>query len=284
MKKIALVAACMLISSIAAAAAVRPSGGKVVRPGIARSQAFKLGPSSSSSSSDIPTSGLFAWYKADAITGFTNGQALTSWTDSSSNGYTLTAVSDEGYSVSTPTYRTNQQNSLPGVDFSYYASSNDVLANINAPSTSGAATVFSVVSVSSIGSSALIAGLYDFAGGVGSGIKYGLKVQAPPFPADLGIDFDGAAATSGIPTAQGTPYTIAGTQGASSNLLFYVNGDQVISDTGSATSINYTAIKIIAPLSPVKFKMHELILYNRQMDATEMESILSYLRTKWAHY
>lgn len=54
-------------------------------------------------------SGLFGWWKADAITGLTNGATVSSWSDSSGAGRTLTATGVD------TTYETNQINTLPAV-------------------------------------------------------------------------------------------------------------------------------------------------------------------------
>jgi hypothetical protein len=53
------------------------------------------------------------WFKADAITGVTNGGALAAWTDSTGNGYNAT----QGTLSQEPTYVTNAMNSLPVVRF-----------------------------------------------------------------------------------------------------------------------------------------------------------------------
>jgi hypothetical protein len=55
--------------------------------------------------------GLFAWYKADAIVGLTDGQSVTSWLDSSGNANTLGSVN------TAPLYKVNQVNGLPSVVF-----------------------------------------------------------------------------------------------------------------------------------------------------------------------
>ena len=56
---------------------------------------------------------LLAWYKADAITGLTNGAAVASWTDSSGFGRHVTQAT----SGNQPTYQTGVLNSLPVVRF-----------------------------------------------------------------------------------------------------------------------------------------------------------------------
>jgi hypothetical protein len=55
---------------------------------------------------------LFAWYKADAITGLTNNDPVSTWSDSSGNGYDVTASGSDR-----PTYKTNTLNSMPVVEF-----------------------------------------------------------------------------------------------------------------------------------------------------------------------
>jgi hypothetical protein len=55
--------------------------------------------------------GLLAWYKADAITGLSDGDPIGTWPDSSGNGRDLTQAT----AAAKPTYKTNRQNGLPGV-------------------------------------------------------------------------------------------------------------------------------------------------------------------------
>ena len=55
---------------------------------------------------------LYAWYQADAITGLSNGDPVSTWADSSGNGYDLTASGADR-----PSYQTNTLNSLAVVDF-----------------------------------------------------------------------------------------------------------------------------------------------------------------------
>ena len=55
---------------------------------------------------------LYAWYKSDAITGLTNNDPVSTWSDSSGNGYDVTASGADR-----PTYKTNTLNSMPVVEF-----------------------------------------------------------------------------------------------------------------------------------------------------------------------
>ncbi|MGB0141519.1 MAG: hypothetical protein ACPF8W_00445 [Luminiphilus sp.] len=73
---------------------------------------------------DLPA-GLAGWYKADAITGLSDGDPVDSWVDSSGNGNTLT----QSTSGAKPTYETEELNSLPIVRFDKDASPGDNLFN-----------------------------------------------------------------------------------------------------------------------------------------------------------
>jgi len=61
----------------------------------------------------LPAGHLSGWYKADAITGLSDGAAVTSWVDSSGRGNTLTQAT----AAAQPSYETNEINSLPVVRF-----------------------------------------------------------------------------------------------------------------------------------------------------------------------
>lgn len=68
---------------------------------------------------------LVGWYQADVITGLSDGAAVTSWSDSSGQGNTLTQSS----SGAQPSYETNELNSLPIVRFDKDADSGDNMLN-----------------------------------------------------------------------------------------------------------------------------------------------------------
>lgn len=68
--------------------------------------------------------GIKLWLKADAITGLTDGQAVSSWIDSSGNGFNAT----QGNGSYQPIYKTNIKNGLPVVRFD---GNDDFLATVN---------------------------------------------------------------------------------------------------------------------------------------------------------
>ena len=67
-----------------------------------------------------PTTGLAAWYKADAITGLSDGDRLIRWSDSSGNARDATPPMN--VSGTAPIYQTSIVNSLPILRFSETAS------------------------------------------------------------------------------------------------------------------------------------------------------------------
>jgi len=58
-----------------------------------------------------PTNNLAAWYKPETLSGLTNGQTVTSWTDSTGNGHTI------ANNTTSPSYFTNGINGRPSVFF-----------------------------------------------------------------------------------------------------------------------------------------------------------------------
>jgi hypothetical protein len=81
---------------------------------------------------------LIAWYKADAISGLSNNDPVSTWSDSSTSGWDATASSGDR-----PTYITNAQNSLPIVRFSgsnhLSLGSRDLFRNV------GGGTIYAVI-------------------------------------------------------------------------------------------------------------------------------------------
>ena len=64
----------------------------------------------------LPTTGMLLWLNADAITGVSSGNSLTTWTDMSGNGYNAVYTNPNGEVA--PTYVTNVYNGMPVVRFS----------------------------------------------------------------------------------------------------------------------------------------------------------------------
>lgn len=72
-----------------------------------------FGPGSVASGHALPTAGLLFWFKADSLTGYTNGQSVLSWTDSSGKGHTATETSG----CTNCPYFTNTVDGYPAIYF-----------------------------------------------------------------------------------------------------------------------------------------------------------------------
>lgn len=71
-----------------------------------------LDPAYLSRAVQIPMTGLELWLKADSLV-LSNNDPVTTWTDSSLAGHNFTQAT----ALNKPTYKTSQQNGLPGVSF-----------------------------------------------------------------------------------------------------------------------------------------------------------------------
>lgn len=89
--------------------------GVIVKPNKLELSRFSRGQSKipAAAGGFLPTdlSGLDVWLKADAITGLSDSDPVTSWVDSSGNSNTASALSDS------PVYHASAINSLPAVEF-----------------------------------------------------------------------------------------------------------------------------------------------------------------------
>lgn len=107
-------------------------------------------------------SGLQFWYKADAITGKSNGDVITSWTDySGRNAHAVTASGGTG-----PVYTTNFKNGLPALHYS--GTYGEYLSLTSASFTNGS-TIFVVSHISgsqaNAGHISMAAGGMDYVSG-----------------------------------------------------------------------------------------------------------------------
>lgn len=91
--------------------------------------------------------GLVGWWKADALT-LADGDPVSSWTDSSGNGFDATQATP----ANQPVFNTGQLNGLPAVNFN--GSSDSLAAAIT--STAQPFTVFAVADADSPSTSAMI--------------------------------------------------------------------------------------------------------------------------------
>lgn len=221
------------------------------------------------SPSDI--SGLKLWLKADAITGLNDGDAVTTWSDSSGEGDDAT----QSTAGQKPIYKTAIQNGLAVVRFD---GSNDVMAATLGADIAQPITAYIVAKLTTAsGQRRLLDSpnrmLFDANFGAAAGSQYSFYVNGA-----AGSDnADGTADTS-IHL-----FTIIW-NGASSN--FWIDAALATTSydmgtTNSGTTI-YVGAEDAAGNRSIAGDYHELLLYSGAHDSTQRGNVETYLNNKWA--
>lgn len=199
------------------------------------------------------TNGLTWWLKADAISGLTNGQAVSLWEDSSTNGYDATqAIAGER-----PTYMTGILNGLPVVRF-------------DDPGSVGPAGDGDQLTTTSIGALADMS-LFLVAKPVDVLSRYALT-----FGGDTRALVYGFANTTHWTWFNGSFTNLA---------AFNVTKFQVVSYTGANTLTGSWAVGGNmggGNTNPFKGDIAEVIVFDRALSITERQEVTEYLIGKWA--
>lgn len=230
----------------------------------------------------VPTdlSGLNAWYKADALA-LTNGAAVTSWTDSSTNARAATQATG----ANQPVFNTAQINSLPAVTFD---GTNDYLATAAFASPTAGGSVFAVVKANSSAAYRLLVNHAAAATWVAPRSRFQARIQ------DTGawqfIVEDDAVAGNEVDTFPTTAVT-------GSWLLMEFVYDQANLDIASSGTSLATKAKT-GTLTSSTFPLYvgastdgannwngqiaELVYYNRGLSSNERIQLRGYLQAKYA--
>lgn len=209
-----------------------------------------------SSSNPAQISNLQLWLKADAITGKNDGDAISTWTDSSGNNNNATQAT-----VSLqPVYKTNILNGQPVVRFD---AADDGMSTTLGVS-SGSLTVFVVYDTNSASSSRrAVQGSNNWLiGPWGGAHQY----------------FNGAFINGGS-QGLGTFVIAAAVQTSSSGTL-YINGVNKGSN-GSTTLPGTFYLGVGTYLEPLGGDIAEVIVYNKELNATEISGVNTYLTNKY---
>lgn len=227
--------------------------------------------------------GLVAWWKADAITGLTDGSAVASWLDSGQNGYTAT----QSTGANKPTYKTAIQNALPIVRFN----GTTWLAADGAASTfSGSRTPFTLVAVSApAGSYSYRAfwslGATDTAAyyevGDGGGSTYWAEGK------------DGDSGGDGFGGATGTGFRVETLQlDASGQVTIWANGTQTLAATTiiGNLSVMFTLLTLgalrrgasgVTVGDYFKGDLGDVLVYSGVLSTSDRQAVETYLKSKY---
>lgn len=206
-----------------------------------------------------PPAGMLAWYKADAITGLTNGAAVASWPDSSGNGYTQT----QSTTANQPVYTSNALNSKPGVTFGggtqYFS---DVNVTFAAPWTVCAALIPTNVANAFVR-------FFQTA----NTQTAGWNASTWWLSAQSGDNLSG-----GVPV-NGTPY-VTTYQAAGATSLIRANGVvQITGEAGSGAST--TGFQLGNSARPLAATLCEVIIYALQLSGTAIGQAEAYLASRY---
>lgn len=225
--------------------------------------------------SPLTITGLVAWWDAVSI-GQADGTSVTSWADSSGNGYTLTEATNP------PTYKTAIRNGLPIVRFDGI---NDRLANTAFADFGDHYTVFSVFAAT--GPSTSFNALFEVSNGTGNTGFYILACNNPNL-AWLVVDTNIRAASAGFDATDGVFRAVTGLldKGASTAVSIRVNASELgtaLYPNSNANTLNQINVGTRAAGTQLYLgDLGELAIYNRSLNSAEIKALEAYFMTRWA--
>lgn len=231
--------------------------------------------------------GLKIWLKADAQS-YTDGQSVTTWTDSSGNANDFVTDSTN------PTFKTNIVNGKPVVRFNG-TSGGDDLKNTTALSllnNVGSATIFAVCSDTNSGGGTAIHPVVHISTGTTitnpRASIFTKNTSAQFISTGRRLDADtGVQATS---TFSSGFHTLVNDSDWTNNALqIYVDGVAGTSGTyssggGSTSATNSLGIELGSLTTSFNFPgdIAEVLVYVPKLSSTDRQSVEGYLRTKYA--
>jgi hypothetical protein len=243
-------------------------------------------PTATSVFSPTMFSSMQFWLDATQLTGLTNGQAMTTWVDRSSNAYSGTAVNG-------PTYQTNVLNSLPVVRLNgtnQYFNFRDVL-NIG---TSPGITIFSIVNYNDASGNGGIISKSLFGGAVS---RWGLVRGSYSTPNSMSFLVASSTNPTVAPEASNvdtsTGFRMVEGLWDRSSMFLYKNGAQVgtntLSDSGNYTTSLSTFVGVYndttggGPLAGYYLNgdIAEILVYMRPLSTQDRQTVEGYLAWKW---
>lgn len=218
------------------------------------------------SPSDI--AGLQVWLKADAITGLSDNDPVTTWEDSSSANHDATQATGGNK----PTYQTNELNSLPVVRFDgtddYLRTGSFTLA---LPTT--------VFVVSKVIAETSIATQFD-----GLSNQDTMEMRSKSSPDGTYEIYANGFLSTNVPGNVGT-YKIYSIRFNGASSAVYVNASLHATGTVGASSPNGITLGCYGNASPDRFSqmdMAEFIVYDSALADADRQDVESYLNAKYA--
>jgi hypothetical protein len=219
----------------------------------------------------VPPKDTLFWYKADSLS-LSDGQAVTLWADSSGKG------NNQVQNINaSPTYKANQLNGLPVVNFAGNNSGHvDQSLSCNPLSAAISPSIFTLVFVANFtGAGDGLNGI--LCGDTGSTFSVGWSTFAPAVTMVTQFDIVGLSANT---------YYLAFLEanGASSNLKINgsVNSSGSLATNNTVTNLSVGNFDVPVPDHlGMAGNLAEMILVPRVLTAAETTAIYNYLKGKW---
>lgn len=232
------------------------------------------GPSGAGTLDPSTISGLALWLKADAITSLTDGQAIATWTDSSSNARNATQAT----AGARPTYKTGILNGLPvarldGGDYVETAT-----FALNGGSVPTGITMFGVATLTAAGSFPMLA-VWDSST---NELRCNDTTGKPEFTANGGGPGFGTAAAI---TGTGAHVMTGRFTDSSDAIECWVDGAATATGTSAAALTNLTRSAVIGARTGGSLfwtgDIGEVLIYNGALSNTDRAAVEAYLKGKW---
>jgi hypothetical protein len=215
------------------------------------------------------------WLRADTITGLSDGDRVSSWTDQSTNGADATQATD----LRRPRYKVNILNSRPVVRFTAVAGNYERLNIGDKFSTMTAGELFIVIkAVSANGSNqSHLTGFIGF--GTGAQSSHYAWIDGLIYD-DWGSNLRKAGFT---PTVAITSWRIVNIISTSSEWTYTIGGVQQV--TTATNTVGFNTAPTIGCDWCGSYNLDgdiaEIIIYNRKVDTPERAQVNSYLNRKY---
>ncbi len=270
--------------TVSTGANASPSAGLAVGTGAANNAAAKVSAPAEaatgtgtarqptiSTGTDVPTADMEVWYKADAITGLSDGDLLTAWPDSSGNGY----VTNQPISTHAPAYKTGIVNGKPVVRFS--ATRGDAVRS-SAPTSASDQTLFVVLKPNS--------GSLSGTPMIRNPDVGALLLRLSSGKIDLVRAGVAIIGTGGTTLSSSSFSIICGTYSSATSWAVYLNGT---ADGSGSTTVTLTSGGVMNGLgsdgifggNSFDGDIAELITYSAVLGSTDRGTVTSYLQSKY---
>ncbi len=208
--------------------------------------------------------GLALWLKADAITGVSDGQKISTWNDSSGNNRNFS----QGTSSRQPTYETNELNGLPVIRFI----GSSIQTMTNSTNFSAPVTVIYMVRQTGGYNNRMLSGLSN-----NWLLGYWSSAKNKAY-------FVGwvTSSTAGSPATDTSWHTYSAVIPGSSASSAYGDGALLASNSGGVSGPN--GLSLSGHQASSEFsngEIAEVIVYNSALNTTNRETVEAYLAEKY---